>query len=288
MTALIASDLDRTLIYSRRFFDSATLPAQCVEIYRDDPISYMTPRAVELLRQLSTQHLVVPVTTRTIAQYARVTLPGSPYRYAITSNGGTILVGGSPDVAWADEMAARIRDSGPPLTDILAELQTRIHDSWVQNLRTAEDLFCYLVVDEAALPTDFVSEWRLWCAPRGWTVSQQGRKIYTVPVPLCKSQAVAELHRRLTESGELPAHTPIVAAGDGALDAKLLELADAAIRPAHGELHSLDWQCPRLHVTADSGAVAAEEILTWFCQQASTTTDLTTMCAQQGSRKDIR
>lgn len=289
MTALIASDLDRTLIYSRRFFDSAAPPvAQCVEIYRDEPISYMTPMAVELLRQLGTRHLVVPVTTRTVAQYTRLTLPGQPYRYAITSNGGTILVDGSRDIAWADEMAARIRDSGPPLTEILAELQTRIHDSWVQNLRTAEDLFCYLVVDEAALPTEFVREWALWCAPRGWTVSQQGRKIYTVPLPLCKSQAVAELHRRLTESGELPAHAPIVAAGDGALDAKLLELADAAIRPAHGELHSLDWHCARLHVTAGSGAVAAEEILSWFCQQVSSDTEFTTMCAQQGSRKDIR
>jgi hypothetical protein len=288
VTALIASDLDRTLIYSRRFFDSMAPAGHCVEIYRDEPISYMTQTAVELLWQLSTQHLVVPVTTRTVAQYTRVTLPGLPYRYAITSNGGTILVDGRPDIAWADEMAARIRDSGPPLAEILAELQTRIHDSWVQNLRTADDLFCYLVVDEAALPTDFVSEWRLWCTPRGWTVSQQGRKIYTVPVPLCKSQAVAELHRRLTESGELPAHAPIVAAGDGALDAKLLELADAAIRPAHGELHSLDWQCAGLRVTADSGAVAAEEILTWFCQQVTTTTEETTMCAQQGSRKDIR
>nr|WP_221218477.1 MULTISPECIES: HAD family hydrolase [unclassified Mycolicibacterium] len=262
--------MDRTLIYSRRFFEVAPPVEHCVEIYRDEPISFMTPASAELLWQLTTQHLVVPVTTRTVAQYSRITLPGGPFRYAITSNGGTILLDGVPDLLWADTMATRIRASGPPLAEVIAQLQNRIDDSWVDNLRTAEDLFCYLVADEAALPADFVTEWQTWCAPRGWKVSQQGRKIYTVPEPLCKSQAVAELHRRLIESGQLPEHAPIVAAGDGALDAKLLELADAAIRPAHGELHSLDWQCADLHVTTGSGAIAAEEILTWFSQQVTT------------------
>ncbi len=264
MTALIATDLDRTLIYSRRFFDAPPPVEHCVEVYRDEPISYMTPAAADLLRQLSARYLVVPATTRTVAQYTRIALPGAPHRYAITSNGGTILVNGDPDSRWARTVAASIRAGGEPLPRILAELHNRIQDSWVHNLRTAEGLFCYLVVEETTMPADFVATWREWCEPRGWTVSQQGRKIYTVPQPLCKSQAVAELHRRLTDSGELPENAPILAAGDGALDAELLELADEAIRPAHGELHAVDWQRTHLSITGCSGARAAEEILSWF------------------------
>ncbi|WP_396909596.1 HAD family hydrolase [Mycolicibacterium sp.] len=267
MTALLASDLDRTLVYSRRFFDTAPPTQQCVEMYRGEPISYMTPTAAELLRQLAAHNLVVPTTTRTVAQYARINLPGGPYRYAITSNGGTLLVDGAPDQMWASAVAARIHESGPPLSHIVAELRTRVDDGWMRNLRIAENLFCYLVVDEATLPLHFVADWEQWCLPRGWAVSQQGRKIYTVPKPLSKSTAVVELHRRLIDTGQLPAGAPILAAGDGALDATLLDLADVAIRPAHGELHTLNWQRTHVSVTAGSGARAAEEILTWFHQQ---------------------
>lgn len=293
MTALIASDLDRTLIYSRRFFDTPPPTHQCVEIYRDEPISYMTPTAADLLRQLSSHNLVVPTTTRTTAQYTRITLPGAPYRYAITSNGGTLLIDGAPDPQWTRTVAARIRAGGPPLPHILAELRTRIDDSWVHNLRTAEELFCYLVVDEATLPTDFIPQWQQWCTPRGWTVSQQGRKIYTVPQSLCKAKAVAALHHRLIEAGDLPPGSPILAAGDGALDAAMLELAAAAIRPAHGELHSLDWQRPHLTVSDVTGARAAEDILTWFATQIPTATPpphhtVQHSIAHPGERKDYR
>lgn len=264
MSALLASDLDRTLIYSRRFFDTPPPAQQCVEVLRGELISYMTARAAELLRDLSARQLLVPTTTRTVEQYTRITLPGAPYRYAITSNGGTILIDGAVDVIWSAAVAARIRAGGPPLPQILTALRARIRDDWVHNLRSAEDLFCYLVVDESTMPVDFLAEWRDWCSLRGWTVSQQGRKIYTVPQALCKSHAVNELHRRLIDTGELPEGAPILAAGDGALDAALLDVAHGAIRPAHGELHALDWRRAHLSVTRSRGARAAEEILTWF------------------------
>ncbi|WP_236737420.1 HAD family hydrolase [Mycolicibacterium llatzerense] len=293
MTALIATDLDRTLIYSRRFFDTIPPAHQCVEIYRDEPISYMTPAAADLLRQLTTRHVVVPTTTRTIVQYTRITLPGAPYRYAITSNGGNLLIDGAPDRQWTRTVAARIRAGGPPLTHILAELQTRIDDSWVHNLRTAEDLFCYLVVDEAALPSEFLADWQQWCVPRGWAVSRQGRKIYTVPRSLCKAEAVAALHHQLIDTGELPAEAPILAAGDGALDAAMLELASAAIRPAHGELHTLGWQRAHLTVSNAIGARAAEDILAWFTARMSDATPdphrpVQHNNAHLGERKDNR
>ena len=293
MTALIASDLDRTLIYSRRFFDTIPPANQCVEVYRDEPISYMTPVAAKLLRQLAILHIVVPTTTRTIAQYTRITLPGMPYRYAITSNGGNLIVDGAPDLQWAATVAGRIQAGGPPLPHIMAELQTRIDDSWVYNMRTAEDLFCYLVVDEASLPAAFLADWQQWCAPRGWTVSQQGRKIYTVPQSLCKAEAVAALHHRLVNTGELPPEAPILAAGDGALDAPMLALAAAAIRPAHGELHTLGWQSPHLTVSDVTGARAAEDILAWFAARLTAGTPeshhpVQHSNAHPGERKDNR
>ncbi|OBK27421.1 HAD family hydrolase [Mycobacterium asiaticum] len=268
MSALIACDLDRTLIYSDRSFGAATTDRVCVEYYNGSPLSFMTAQAVTGLRALAAGGLVVPATTRTIAQYQRIDLPGSPFRYAVTSNGGNILVDSVADADWSAGMASRINDGGPPLQDIVAALQDRISSEWVHSLRVAEDLFCYLVVVEDKLPRGFVDDWAGWCAERGWVVSRQGRKIYAVPEALRKSYAVAEVRRRLADEGRLSDAAPLLAAGDGALDVDLLSYADQSIRPAHGELHALDWRSPELVVTAASGAAAAEEILAWLAKRA--------------------
>ncbi|WP_454231211.1 HAD family hydrolase [Mycolicibacterium fortuitum] len=269
-TALICSDLDRTLIYSRRFLDPQSGPAECVETLDGEPISFMTAAAINALERLASQQVVVPATTRTVAQYQRIALPGGPYRFAVTSNGGTILVDGQPDPVWGASVTAAVAAGGIALEEILAALRARISDTWVRSVKTAEGLFCYLVVDEAAMPADFVSTWQAWCAPQGWKVSRQGRKIYTVPRSLCKSHAVDEVRRRLTATGELAADAAMLAAGDGALDAELLLAADTAIRPAHGELHAIGWQSDGLTITAARGAKAAEEILAWFHARSTT------------------
>ncbi|TRW86222.1 HAD family hydrolase [Mycolicibacterium sp. 018/SC-01/001] len=267
-TTLIASDLDRTLIYSQRVFSTAPPPHTCVEFYNGAPISYMTDTAMRALAELAAQHIVVPATTRTIAQYRRITLPGAPFHFAVTSNGGTILIDGKPDDQWSAQIRRQIRMDGPEIQVVTAALRVQVSDEWVKSLNSAEGLFCYLVVDEDRLPGDFIARWSSWCTARGWRVSRQGRKIYTVPRSLCKSHAVAEVRRRLIDSGQLDAQAEVFAAGDGALDAALLSFADAAIRPAHGELHDLGWTSERVSVTAASGASAADEILTWLHHRA--------------------
>ncbi|WP_439030781.1 HAD family hydrolase [Gordonia terrae] len=267
MTALIATDLDRTMIYSRAAMGDAqftTLDTVCVEMYQDAPLSYMAGAAVDLLRRLARAAVVVPTTTRTPAQYERIDLPGSPFRYAVVSNGGRILVDGSDDPGWRRHVESEVAGAGATLDEVLAELRTRIDDSWVTALRTADDLFCYLVVDTSAQPADFLTQWHDWCGARGWTVSQQGRKIYATPQPVTKSAAIAEVRRRLVADGTLDAAAPLYAAGDGWLDTDLLLAADHAIRPRHGELESLGWSAPGLTRTAEAGALAGIEILRWF------------------------
>jgi hydroxymethylpyrimidine pyrophosphatase-like HAD family hydrolase len=266
-TALIASDLDRTLIYSRAAMTRAQLDRGdllCVEYHEGAPLSYLTETAAQRLRGLSATAQLVPTTTRTPAQFRRIALPGGPWRYAITSNGGAILVDGEPDPIWRAGLDAAVRAGGAGLDQVLTALRARISPEWVRKLRIADDLFCYLVVDVDAQPAEFLAEWDEWCRAHGWGASQQGRKIYTVPDSVCKSHAVAEVHRRLVADGVLTEDSPVFAAGDGALDAPMLEAADAAIRPCHGELEALNWQHPNVTVTDESGVAAGEEILAWF------------------------
>ncbi|MEV1133934.1 HAD family hydrolase [Rhodococcus coprophilus] len=269
--ALIATDLDRTLIYSRAAMTGSqysTGNLRCIEYFDGAPLSYVTETAARQLEDLTTAHTVVPTTTRTPEQFRRIDLPGGPWRYAIASNGGALLADGKLDEQWRRHVDAAVLEGSAGLDEVTAELRARISESWVSKFRIADELFCYLVVDVAAQPAGFLEEWQTWCQGRGWNASQQGRKIYTMPDSVCKSHAVAEVYRRLAEEGVIDADAPVFAAGDGALDAEMLMAADAAIRPRHGELELLEWQHSNLSVTEQSGIAAGEEILSWFARSA--------------------
>ncbi|WP_416564130.1 HAD family hydrolase [Nocardia testacea] len=261
---LVATDLDRTMIYSAAAAGTTAAATVCVEHLDGSPLSFMTAAAADRLRELAAAAAVLPTTTRTIEQFGRIRLPGAPWPYAVTSNGGNILVDGVPDMRWRREIEAAVRAGGAGLAEVETALRARIDDSWVLKFREADGLFCYLVVDLAATPPDFLAAWDAWCRERGWTASRQGRKIYTMPSAVCKSRAVAEVRARLVESGALAAAAPTLAAGDGALDAEMLAAADRAIRPRHGELDELGWTRPGLTVTTAAGIEAGEEILGWF------------------------
>ncbi|MCX4749322.1 HAD family hydrolase [Kitasatospora sp. NBC_01287] len=267
---LVASDLDRTLIYSRR---SAELPpdspASLRLVERDtagEPLSYLTERAALLLAELADRAVFVPVTTRTVAQYRRVRLPGaagSP-AYAICANGGRLLVAGEPDRDWDAVVADRLAASGAPLAEVVDRLAGSADPAWTLKRRVAEELFAYLVVDRALLPRGWLAELTAWCAERGWGVSLQGRKVYAVPTALTKSAAVAEVVRRVGAGGGDGSGVGVLAAGDSLLDADLLLAADLAWRPGHGELADQGWTAPHVTALARRGALAGEEIVAAF------------------------
>ena len=267
---LVACDLDTTLVYSAR---SLTLPDDdllaprlvVTEVWRGAPLTYCTRAAEALLAALDKVALVVPVTTRTRAQYARVRLldgdePGTqsgrarPRRYAVVANGGHLLVDGRPDDDWAGSVRATLAASCRPLGEVVDALRTATEGHRVSDLRPADDLFVYVAVDPQTLPPEAFTRLSEWCGQGGWRVSLQGRRLYCVPEPLSKATAVAEVARRAGT-------TTVLAAGDSLLDADLLEGADLAIRPAHGELHEIGWQRPHLEVTGSSGVLAGEEIV---------------------------
>ena len=96
---LFTSDLDRTLIYSKRMMDNfppATTPV-VAERLDGEAMSMMTEATTKLLLQVHEQTLFVPVTTRAVHQYERIHLIKDLCpTFAITSNGGTILENGRP------------------------------------------------------------------------------------------------------------------------------------------------------------------------------------------------
>jgi hypothetical protein len=287
---LAATDLDRTLIFSRRaarlgagshgFGTEFAEPPDLVAVETRDGSaeSFVTRAAAELIRALDRCAVLVPVTTRTRAQYARVQLPARPPAYAVTSNGGHLLVAGVPCPDWSAEVARRLAAGSAPLDAAVDWLRGLDGTGWLHKRRVAEDLFVYLVVERKHLADAPLDAVRAWCADHGWVLSVQGRKLYLTPAGLTKEAAVAEVAARTGAAG-------VLAAGDSLLDLGLLACADAAIRPAHGELHDagLPAELPGpsvaaavpgrrlagVRVTQAAGALAGEQIAGWLLALAA-------------------
>ncbi len=264
MTVLVASDLDRTLIYSRGALEAhgdRLRALLAVERHEHKDASWMTAAAAESFAELDRHAVVVPVTTRTPEQWHRVRLPGPPSPYVITANGGVLLVNDGVDHTWDATVTAELAQVAP-LAEIWAHASRVCRPEWTVKLRNARGMFCYAVLHRKRVPPGFLAEAAGWAAQRGWRLSLQGRKLYWVPRSLTKSAAVAEVARRT-------AADVIVAAGDSLLDADLLEAADRGIVARHGELVASGWQAPHVAITEHSGVLAGQEIVAWFAAQVA-------------------
>ena len=251
MRSVIALDLDQTLIYSTRSAGDLTgVGTVWVEDYDGAPLSLMTTRAHALLADLQARHHVLPVTTRTPAQYARVRLP-VPAPWAVTCNGGILLRDGVRDPAW-DARVRRDLSVAAPASEAWQLFAPLLGQDWLRTAKQVEDLFVYLVAEtREQIPAEWISAVAAWGQEHGWGVSVQGRKAYLVPHALSKGAAALRVADEL--GGEL------LAAGDSLLDRDLLEAAAFAVRPAHGELALVGYDGAR--VTGRSGALAAEDLL---------------------------
>ena len=255
--AIVACDLDRTLVYSAKALALAGADADApvllvAEVYDKLPLSYLTVDAVALVQEMHRVATFVPSTTRTRAQYERIRLPIDP-QYAVTTNGGFLLVDGVSDEDYHRAVLDELDGSCAPLAEIREHLEAIADPGWLRKLRDAEGMFAYLVVERAELPASVVRDLTGWAGERGWEVSLQGRKLYVVPRPLRKSRGLAEVRRRTGS-------TFTAAAGDSLLDTDLLTSVDAPVRPRHGELDDLDWTCSGLQVTTASGVLGGREV----------------------------
>lgn len=260
---LFASDLDQTLIYSHRAFNSQELDEQIrpVEWLDDRYISFMTQKALIKLRELSQRVLFVPVTTRTKLQFQRINFReyNIAHSYAVTSNGGTIFYQGREDNDWT-QYVLEGRDNCLAVEDLVTKFNEISNPSWVSpnSGRLADDLFYYCLIERENIPLAELASFKIWASDNNWELSVQGRKLYLVPMNVNKKAAIRYIKQKEGRSR-------VVAAGDSLLDLEMLKAADHGFAPAHGEIYALFLQgtleLERIKFTKNSGLEAATEIL---------------------------
>ncbi|MCD1261477.1 hydrolase [Paenibacillus athensensis] len=254
---IFASDLDQTLIYSSRSMGPDADPALLVpaETLKDQVVSYMYAPALEKLKRLAARLTFIPVTTRTIEQYKRIKLFHEQLtpRYAVTSNGGNVLIGGEADAEWARCVRAKTAKQSAAAAEIRGHFARIAHSDWVMGERFCDELFYAVVIQRDKTPLEAVQELAERARGLGWELSLQGRKLYLIPQCVNKADALRYVRERIGEP-------TVAAAGDSLLDRVLLDAADYAIAPRHGELFRSFGDDGVYRFTVRSGITAAEEI----------------------------
>lgn len=263
---VLASDLDRTLVWSRRRLVAPGAPTPdladptvtadlvCVEELQGEPWAFVTRRAWAAIEVLAASDLLVPVTTRTPAQALRLRLPR--FRHLLCLNGGVLLVDGEPDAEHERHTRAAVAQVTPLATvlDRLTRVGGPAGAPHVRGVREADGTFLYLLLTGDPVPPEWAAELAALAADADWTLALEQTKAYLVPRPLTKQAGVERLLART--GGSLRA-----AAGDSVLDEPMLRAAEHALVPQHSYLAERGWSGP---FTEASGIAAGEEIARWF------------------------
>jgi hydroxymethylpyrimidine pyrophosphatase-like HAD family hydrolase len=257
---IFASDLDRTLIYSKRAIDELGEPEKRflkpVEKKDDNWVAYMTESSFVALKELSQHSLFVPVTTRTTEQFNRFVIfkEDIPLTYAITSNGANILYKGVPMEDWSAHIFKRMNHESVTQDELLSIL-LREGFKFDGQMKQAENLFFYFILNilPSASEKKAINE---VATKYGWRISLQGRKLYFIPHAISKGTALEFICNR--EGLEV-----IAGAGDSILDWDFLQNCRYRFVPNHGELAKVSGTINRI-LTENHGVEAGEEILQQF------------------------
>lgn len=213
---LFCSDLDNTLIYSsRRPLDGEKF---CVERLDGREISFMTRRALELLKELEKRMLFIPVTTRRVEQYQRLCFPGISPSYVLACNGGVLLEEGKIAMDWYQGSLGMVEDCRGELDKgqrVLTEDENRDFEVW-----RIQELFLFTKTRE---PGETVKKLTDCLDLQKIDVLTNQSKVYVLPKVLNKGTALERIKCRLGAER-------VFAAGDSAFDVPMLEKADLAYR----------------------------------------------------------
>lgn len=256
------TDLDRTMIFSKRFL-SDKIKLTPVEFKEGRIISYMTPQALTLTKEHH-QH-IIPVTTRSLEEFRRV----EPYQncpWAIVGNGSIVLHNNKSLQEWTDILSTRLTPYRHDYTTLIHWLNTQC-PHLLEREATPREKFIFAKVQES-----FKAEIKNRLQEKlkeypDWQFVIQGKKLYLMPKVVSKEKAIEYVLQ------QRPDANPIYFAGDGSLDINMINLSQTianahSFTPENTDAHKAA-QTPHLTVVSNQPD-GAEEILQHVFSRGST------------------
>lgn len=253
---IFASDLDRTLIFSNRFRETAPEDSiELVEVNKGREISYVSDQSVSILKKLSSTLEFIPVTTRTKEEYARISFIGEIQpTYAIVANGGKILINGQEDQDWNAHVSTTLDNMELGHEEVKQTLFSFFPEETFSHYKLADGLFWMFRVKDEHLDSTLLLKAQSHFEGIGWTLTQTGVKLYLLPAALTKWKALSYLKEKIGSD-------TVVAAGDSLMDYEMLCEATVGVTPRHGEINLSGLATEPLVLTQTSGIPSGLEIL---------------------------
>lgn len=225
---LFASDIDNTLIFSHKK-ENLSNKIPC-ELYNGENISFITKYTRENLEIVHNNALFVPVTTRSIEQYSRIKFGDFIPNYALTSNGGNLLINGKVDNDWYNKTVELCKPAFDALTK--GEEYLEKDSNRTLDIKRVDGLFTYT---KSAAPQDTVNRLQELLINEPVNVHYYGNKVYILPNTLDKGSALTRFIKTYLNNID-----KIITAGDSIFDIPLLNAGNLAIFPNSLEFNPLN------------------------------------------------
>lgn len=250
-TKYLITDLDRTMIFSKRFYDDK-LDMVPVEYKDGNIIAYMTQKALNIVKENVSN--IIPVTTRSLSEFQRVE-PFQNVKWAVVGNGSLILHNGKPLEEWSEriqklttlidnEYAYLIDWVNKTFEDELELKATKVESFIFAKIKEEYLISVYREVDSLIIPN--------------WQFTIQNKKMYIMPKVVSKENAAKFVISKLKNRDEL------FFAGDGILDVEMLDLSSRyenaeSFTPAESD--ALDLSTTKNLTVVPPSALGGEVIL---------------------------
>lgn len=208
------SDLDNTLIYShnRKICGEKVV----VEYLSGKEQGYMTAKTYNFLKNADWLNLV-PVTTRTEAQYRRINFTVDfNIKYALVCNGGKLLIDGKEDKSWSDETLGHTENQIDALNSATELLMTMCGKYEIHR----PELYMSYAVSEK--PKELCQELRKHINNESVCAEHDRRKVYLFASYVNKGNAIRRFKQLINIR-------KIIVAGDDIMDIPMLNEADYAL-----------------------------------------------------------
>lgn len=231
---IFATDLDRSLMFSSKFIENNMSPI-CIETLEGKEISYMLEESLSLLDKIkNTRGLgFIPVTTRSVEQYKRVSSI-QDCEYAITTNGGVILHKGKKYDKW-EKHIREVMKKYAEVFDTIPDIVAPFEYAFEKGMRCVDGVFYYVKMNDNSEDIEkFLDFLDKTLDKKIWSYTLQGLKLYIIPNEISKENALKFLKKELNCKY-------LMACGDGKLDKDFLQIADKVFIPNGSEV--LDYIC---------------------------------------------
>ncbi len=252
---IFASDLDRTLIYSDKFLQSADCKYRLVEIWEEKPISYMSLEAIELLKRLHQVADIVPITTRNYQQYKRIEVFSEILQpeLFVVNNGGSIFYREKEDEAWNLHIRRQIESLSLTYDEAMSYFLS-CYKGVIKSYRKSDELIWLIIGERDHIDQEGIQAFWQYAKDKGWRIDVNGKKIYLYPNCVNKWAAIAYIKEKYYNKA-------VIGAGDSLFDYELVHQADYGIVPKGAYIQE---SCgPHITFTRQEGLRAAEDILSY-------------------------